>query len=245
MAIGKRSKHYKVCVRRRDVQPHVRQRARQRVPVSPDLSHLLHERFPVCQRCQRGRLADGRQVVGQAHDAHHIHDLLARRHVSEPQAGGAKRLRHRARDDEVGVFGEELERAGNAVPPEFAVGFIHDDDRVRLPSVHLRPGAGARLEQRSQVIRIKRGARRVIRGGEQHHGWAMLSETGRDGVDINPEIVSAGNGHEVGVDVARVLGVHRVGRREGHDNATRAGKGLENLEHDFVRAVRRPQARGR
>ena len=200
------------------------------VALGAQLVDLPQQLGRVPERRESGRLGDGREVVGQPHDADRVADRRVRGEVAQPQARGREGLAHRAGDDEVAVLGQELERARDALAAELAVRLVDDDDPV------LTRG----LAQQADGVGRQRRARRVVGARQQDDARSLALDGLAGGVDVEAEVVGAPALNPGGRGVAGVLRVHRVRRCEAHRRPPRATEGLEQLEHDLVGAVGRP-----
>ena len=111
---------------------------------------------------------------------------------------------------------------------ELLVGLVDDDDRIggRTDLVYDRHRDG--------------GAGRVVRRGQQDDVRFDLLDGAHDLVGGQTVGDIAGTSDVLGVSVAGVLGIHRVGRREGQESTARATEGLQNVGHDLVGPIGRP-----
>ena len=84
-----------------DVVAEARSSRDQPVPLGLQLLDVLQQRVGVLQGGERGRLGDGRQVVGQPDQLDGVDHRGVRGEVAEPQSRRAERLGHGAGDDQV------------------------------------------------------------------------------------------------------------------------------------------------
>ncbi len=170
----------------------------------------------------------GAEVVGQPHDAAGVDDGRVGGEVANPPAGQGERLGHGPGHDEPGVPVEQFQGRGPA--RELLVRLVDDDDRL---------GAGADLVD---DVEAHDRPGRVVGRGDDDHGRLGLPDRVEHEAGVEPEVRAARNGDELGAGVAGVLRVHRVAGREGQHAPPGPAERGEQVGHDLVRSVRRPDA---
>ena len=203
------------------------------VALGPQLVDRGQQLVGVRQRHPGHGLRHRGQVVGQPDDAHRVDDRRRRGEVAEPAAGQRERLGHRAGDDQP-RRGRQQATARSARRR----GGTRRRPRRPPPS----PGAAATIASTS----ASGSAVPVGLFGEASSttdGWCSASTSSACGRSMAKSSARRPS-DPVGVGVAGVLRIHRVGRRERHRGAARAAEGLQQLQHDLVRAVGRPHLLG-
>ena len=172
-----------------------------------------------------------RQVVRQPHDAQGVDDRGVGGDVAEASAGERERLAHRARDR--AAAGSR--RAARAPSACRRAGTRRTPRRPRRRRAPRRAPPAPASSGSAVPVGLFGDASSTTSGCS-----SPISATARS--TSMREVVLALPGDPAGVGVARVLGIHRVRRRERQRRAPGPAERLQHLQHHLVRPVGRPDA---
>ena len=171
----------------------------------------------VAQRRTCGRLCQHRQVVGQAHQLHGLHEGGISDEIAQPHAGKIESLRHRARDHQRSrEFSNQ--RGRRRASGKLRVGLINNHDPIdRMHGV----------AQLLDLVQSGRRASGVIRRSDKQHRRLMFSDGSQRGVDVDGEIYAPRDVEKFCVRASRQNRMHGVRRLEAQHAAARATKCLQ------------------
>ena len=233
-----RAEQHEVGVGVGDLEPLLAQPRHGRVALGAQVVDVAEQLGRVPQRRQRGRLGDGREVVGQPHDPDRVADRRVGGEVAEPRAGERERLAHRAASPR-GCGAAAAARARSACRP----GGTRRTPRRRR---RCRPSSTPRPRTASRPPRAAAPCRSGCSGSAAARRAAAARGRASRAASRSREKSSARwpTTHSV-IGVAGVLGIHRVRRREAQRHPAGSAEGLQELQHHLVGAVGRPHHVGR
>ncbi|MPN14495.1 hypothetical protein SDC9_161822 [bioreactor metagenome] len=161
-------------------------------------------------------------MIGQPDDTAGIHHGRGRGKIAHPAACQRERLAHCAAHHQLAESGQQSQRGILGDLGELLVRLVDDHDRV---------GRGADLTDDADR---GLGSRWIVGCADHHDVGPVLPDRAEHQLGVQGEVVAPGHGDVVGVRIARVLGIHRIGRPEGQHDPTRAGKGAQNVGHHLI-----------
>ncbi len=164
-------------------------------------------------------------MIRKAHETQGIGDRRVGREVSEPRPGESEGLAHGAGHDEPLSPLEQAQRRRQPRRGELGVGLVDDDDAI------------GRVVGGGDGLKSHRGARRVVRGTEEHNVGIRLRDPVDRGLGRYLERVIPLSRYPSRAGTRGDDGVHRIGGRKAENASTRTSEGLEHLLEHLVRPV--------